>query len=71
MTCYQRHIRWLFDSLDLEYEKANRARVDAAIREVLAVPDDAHCPGVWSAVKELSEDERETLPSRVAGVLNR
>ena len=69
MTCYQRHLGSLFESLGLEYDKANRARVDAAIREVLGVAEGAHCPEVWSAIKALTPAERDDLPSRVAEVL--
>ena len=69
MTCYQRHLGWLFESLGLEYEKANRVRVDTAIREVLGVAEGAHCPEVWSAIKALTPAERDDLPWRVAEVL--
>ncbi len=69
MTCYQRHLGWLFDSLGLEYDKANRVRVDAAIREVMGVPEDARCAEVWSSIKSLSLAERDDLPARVADVL--
>lgn len=66
VSCYLRHMRWLFDSLGLEYDKANRQRVDVAVRQVLHVPAEARCPDVWSAVKDLSPDERAGLPSQVA-----
>lgn len=69
MTCYQRHLGSLFESLDLEYDKANRARVDAALRKVLGVAEGAHCPEVWSAIKVLSTAERADLPARVADAL--
>lgn len=69
MTCYQRHLGYLFDTLGLEYDKANRARVDAAIREVLGVPEGAHCPEVWSAIKALAPDDRESLPGRLAAAM--
>jgi len=69
MTCYQRHIGWLFEALDLEYEKGNRRRVDDAIREVLGTPAEAHCPEVWSAIKALSENERMALIEKVGAVI--
>jgi hypothetical protein len=65
MTCYQRHLGPLFDTLGLAYEKPERARVDAAIRRVLGFGPDAHCPEIWAAIKALSPDEREQLPVRV------
>jgi hypothetical protein len=69
MTCYQRHLRPLFESLGLEYDKTTRARVDAAIREVLGVAESAQCPEVWSAIKALSPAERDDLPARVGDAL--
>jgi hypothetical protein len=69
MTCYQRHLRQLFESLGLEYDRTNRARVDAAIREVLGVADSAQCPDVWSSIKALSPAERDNLPARVSDAL--
>ena len=52
MTCYQRHMGWLFESLGLEYDKPTRAKVHAAIADALGLPADAHCPEVWAALKE-------------------
>jgi hypothetical protein len=69
MTCYQRHLRPLFESLGLEYDKANRERVDAAIRQVLGVAEGAHCPEVWAAIKALSPAEQDELPARVGDAL--
>jgi hypothetical protein len=69
MTCYMRHMNWLFDELALESDKKNRARVDAALRKALAVPEDAGCPEVWASVKRLSDDERFDLASSVAEAL--
>ena len=69
MTCYQRHLRPLFESLGLEYDKANRARVDVAIREVLGVAQGTQCPEVWAAIKALSSAERDQLPARVGDAL--
>lgn len=69
MSCYMRQMHWMFDALGLEYDKANRKRADLAIREILEMPDDAHCPEVWAAIKALTDDERAGLPAEVAKVL--
>ena len=69
ITCYQRHIGDVFEALDLEYEKENRARVDRALRDLLETPADAHCPEVWAAIKALSPERRADLPALVAEVL--
>jgi len=52
MTCYQRHLRGLFEELDLSYDKANRDCVHQAFVMVLHLPEGAHCPDVWQAVKD-------------------
>lgn len=66
MTCYMRHMHWLFDALELDYADAdNRKRVDQAIRDELAVPTGAHCPEVWSAVKGLDDDAKSALAPAV------
>jgi hypothetical protein len=52
MTCYQRHLTGLFDRLDLAYEKDNRDAVHEALVELLRLPDGAHCPEVWAALKD-------------------
>jgi hypothetical protein len=69
MTCYQKHLLPIFESLGLEYDKKNRARVDVAIRELLSVPAGAHCPEVWDAIKALPPDERVALGDRVGDLL--
>jgi hypothetical protein len=56
-----RHMTWLFEALDLPYDKAERKRVDAALRQELGIGEDAHCPEVWASVKALSDDERLAL----------
>lgn len=69
MTCYQRHLGSLFEALGLDYDKDNRRRVDDAIRRVLEVPEGAHCPEVWSAIKALSSEQLDALPARLTEVL--
>lgn len=66
MTCYQRHMKWLFDELDLPYDEPSRQRVDHAIRDALEIPDDAHCPDVWEKIKGLSGDRLAELPLAVS-----
>jgi hypothetical protein len=71
VTCYMRQMGWLFEELDLPHDKENRKRADAAIRTVLALPAEAHCPEVWAAIKALPEEDRTSLPARVGGHLGR
>ena len=69
MTCYQRQLHPLFDTLGLEYDQTNRRRVDAAIREMLGLSEQAHCPEVWAAIMALPADSLVALPSRVGELL--
>ena len=69
MTCYQRHMGWLFEAVGLPYDKDSRARVDAGIRATLGTPDDAHCPEVWAAIKELGDGAAEVLVPGVGAYL--
>jgi len=65
VSCYLRHMKDVFEALGLEYDKPNRKRVDAAVRQILSIPADEHCPEVWAAVKALPDDERTLLVGRI------
>lgn len=65
MTCYMRHMDWLFEALGWPDDKEHRRRLDTALRAELELPEDAHCPEVWAAVKALSDEERAGLPGRL------
>ncbi len=69
MTCYMRHMDWLFDALELQCDKDNRRRVDTALRQVLGIPEGAHCPEIWAAIKGLEPAERDGLVPQVADAL--
>lgn len=66
MTCYMRNMHWLFEALDLPYEKAERTRVDLALRDELGIErEGCKCPEVNRALKALSDDERLALVPRL------
>jgi len=69
MTCYMRQMHWLFEALDLEYDEANRRRVDEAIRAELGIDEGMHCPEVWAAIKALDEDAQLDLAPAIRGRL--
>lgn len=71
MTCYQRHLTWLFDALELPYDKDTRHRVDDALHTVLGLEAAAHCPEVWAAYNALPDDRRAGLPDEVRAALER
>jgi hypothetical protein len=61
VTCYMRHMDWLFDELGIESDKLNRRRVDTALRALLGSAEGDHCPEVWAAYKALDDEERAAL----------
>ena len=61
MTCYMRHMGWLFRVLDLENDAGNRHRLDRAIKNALGLPHDAPCEDVDAYLKALSGEERFEL----------
>jgi len=61
MTCYMRHMGWMFSALDLENDAGNRHRLDRAIKRALEMEQDAPCPEVWAYLKALSDEERFDL----------
>jgi hypothetical protein len=69
MTCYMRHMDWLFEALPLADDKANRRRLDTALRRVLGSAEGDHCPEVWAAYKALADDERAALVPQVREAL--
>jgi hypothetical protein len=64
-----RHLEGVFVALGLEYDKANRQRVDAALRPLLGMGAEQHCPEIWGAYKALSDDERTALVPEIAKAL--
>lgn len=69
MTCYMRHMDWLFVGLELPSDKESRGRVDTALRAVLGMPEEAHCPEIWAAIKAIPDDERASLVPHVRETL--
>jgi hypothetical protein len=70
MTCYMQHMHWLFEALDLPYDKPQRIRVDRALRQVIGTPEGAKCPEVWAAVKALPAEDRSALPAQIGPLLS-
>ncbi len=54
MTCYMKHLGWLFRVLELDNEPGNRHRLDRAIKETLDLPSDAPCDEVDAHLSALS-----------------
>ena len=65
MTCYMKHMGWLFEALDLTNDSVQRARLDRALHVSLELPDEAGCMEVWAAIKDLTDERRAELVSVV------
>jgi len=61
MTCYLRHMSWMFRVLDLENDAGNRHRLDKAIKRALSLSPDAPCADVEAYLEALSGEERFDL----------
>lgn len=61
MTCYLRHMGWMFRVLDLENDAGNRHRLDRAIKVALELPPNAPCEDVEAYLEALSGEERFDL----------
>ncbi|MBN1193653.1 MAG: hypothetical protein JXA36_08205 [Coriobacteriia bacterium] len=61
MTCYMRHMGWMFRVLDIDNDAGNRHRVDRAIKHALELAHDTPCPEVKAYLDALSAEERFEL----------
>lgn len=61
MTCYLRHMGWMFRVLELENDAGNRHRLDRAIKRALGLAQDAPCSEVEAFLEALSGEERFEL----------
>jgi len=61
MTCYLRHMGWMFRVLDLENDAGNRHRLDRAIKHALGLAPDAPCDDVEAYLEALSGEEQFEL----------
>ncbi len=70
MTCYLRHMGWLFRVLEIDNDAGTRHRIDRAIKHALGLPSDAPCPQVNAYLKALSGEERFALIDTVERALD-
>ncbi|MDY0340297.1 MAG: hypothetical protein RBS17_03695 [Coriobacteriia bacterium] len=61
MTCYMKHLGWLFRVLELDNDPGNRHRLDRAIKSALDLPADATCDEIRAYLSALSGDDRFEL----------
>lgn len=66
MTCYMRHLDWLYEALDMERDRETAKQLDCAIREALGLAPGAQCPEVWSAVKSADAEDRGAFVQSVS-----
>ena len=57
MTCYFRHMNWIFEEIGVEATKENKRDMDRKIHELLGV-EYKNCSATWKEVKKkLADDE--------------
>lgn len=61
MSCYLRHMGWLFRVLELDKDAGNRRRLDMAVRRALEVEPGTPCGEVKARIDSLSVEERFDL----------
>ena len=69
MTCYLKHLGWLFRVLELDNDAGNRHRIDRGIKDALGLPHDAPCEDVEAYLAALSGEERFELIDTLERVL--
>ncbi len=65
MTCYQRHLGWVFEEFGIPYDTKHRKSLDAELKTRLGLSEESHCPEVWASLKQLAEDDRKDLLTEI------
>lgn len=61
MTCYLRHMGWMFRVLEIDKDAGNKHLMDRAIKRALHLPLDTPCSDVEAYIEGLSVEERFAL----------
>ena len=69
MTCYFRHIKRLFEEIDVEVTKENKRDIDRQIHEMLGV-DYKDCSTTWKTVKQRMADDEAGFVSALRKALS-
>ena len=68
MTCYFRHLKTIFEKVEINIIKENKQNIDKIIHGIVGV-DYKNCSATWKEVKKLIADDEEnfvnTLKSRM------
>jgi len=68
MTCYFRHLKTIFEKVEINIIKENKQNIDKIIHSIVGV-DYKNCSATWKEVKKLIADDEEnfvnTLKSRM------
>jgi hypothetical protein len=60
MTCYFRHLKSIFEKLDITVTKENRKNIDKAIHNIVGI-DYKNCPATWKLVKKSIIEDKENF----------
>lgn len=58
MSCYLRHMGWLFRVLEIDKDAGNKHRLDRAMRSALGLAPDVPCREVDAHFEALSAEEK-------------
>jgi hypothetical protein len=64
MTCYFRHIQYLFEKAGIEVTKENRREIDKIIHNIVGV-EYKNCPATWREVKQRIAEDENTFVSEL------
>lgn len=64
MTCYFRHIQYLFEKAGIEVTKENRREIDKIIHNIVGV-EYKNCPATWREVKQRITEDENTFVSEL------
>jgi len=56
MSCYFRHIKDIFDEIDIEISPSNKKKVDQLIHDIVGA-EYKNCSEAWSKLKELKSSD--------------
>jgi len=64
MTCYFRHIQYLFEKAGIEVTEENRREIDKIIHNIVGV-EYKNCPATWREVKQRKAEDENTFVSEL------
>jgi len=70
MTCYFRHLREIFEKIDIEVTGENKREIDRIIHGIVGV-EYRNCPVAWKEVKKRMAEDEEGFTAKLKEELNK